>query len=66
MHRIIKTFFLLTIFLLNAALLWAHGNLIKGKVTDASTGEWLAGASVVLNGDQGIVFTDKLGKFSFR
>lgn len=65
MHRIIKTFFLLTIFLLNAALLWAHGNLIKGKVTDASTGEWLAGASVVLNGDQGIVFTDKLGNFLF-
>lgn len=60
-HRI------LLIFLLSATttVSLAHGNLIKGSVSDSISQEVLSGATVILNQREAITTTDQLGNFKF-
>ncbi|MBT1705983.1 carboxypeptidase-like regulatory domain-containing protein [Fulvivirgaceae bacterium PWU20] len=49
---------------MSANIAFAHGNLIKGTVTDSLTAERLTGASVILN-NESITSTDQFGNFRF-
>jgi outer membrane receptor for monomeric catechols len=43
----------------------AHGNLIKGTVSDSLTSERLTGATIILNDNDAIASSDQLGNFRF-
>lgn len=43
----------------------AHGNMIRGSIADSLTSERLTGASVSLNQNEGITYTNALGNFKF-
>lgn len=61
----LRLWLVLTLTLLTTSVWGQH--LIKGKVTDAQTGEPLIGASVVVKGEtrQGVI-TDNTGQFSLN
>lgn len=44
---------------------YSHGNLVEGTVRDSLSDERLVGASVILNNDQSIIYTDARGNFRF-
>jgi iron complex outermembrane recepter protein len=60
-----KSLLLSIVFMLISATLFAQ-SVIKGKVVDATTGETLPGASVILKGTKNAVLTSLDGSFSLK
>lgn len=52
-------------FLLSVPAAMAHGNLIKGSVSDSLNQEVLTGATIMLNDNEAITSSDQLGNFKF-
>ncbi|AYB29993.1 TonB-dependent receptor [Chryseolinea soli] len=44
---------------------FGYGSLVKGHVSDSTSGHSLAGATIVLGADQELSITDELGNFKF-
>lgn len=60
-----RTFLFILLLSASNLVALAHGNLIKGTVSDSLSAERLTGASVILNNNEAIASTDQFGNFRF-